>query len=455
MCTIGIDLGISSRHLVVIADERGNAISSVISLNPDPEEMERLLRRAREETGEKEPIRVVMEPTGLSWLPIASYFCQREVMVYLVNTQQTADLRKYYSKHAKSDRISAEILCSLPVVNPGSLHPIQLSSADYLSGQRWCKQQERLAVQILAIKNRVQASERAFWPGLEEAVGNTFSTWMMHWRERWYDPWVLQSLDCVQLQSILREVGAPIDQIEILASGLKRVADRAIGLFGTPQGETSLYLNYQTLQDEILRDLRLLATLENEHHEIRQKVHQLYQQMYPSRHLESIQGVGKDGAAVYFFFVGEVERFALQKEFRSWSGMVPKSNQSGDTEKKGLHLTKAGPDLVKKYAYLNAEVARQWDPQFAAIYYDQMMNKGRHHHQAICCCATHLLDRVRAVLRDERPYQLRDVDGSPITWQQARSIVIQQYHVPDQVRQRRNHHNPRSSEPPRRSRPSR
>jgi hypothetical protein len=131
-----------------------------------------------------------------------------------------------------------------------------------------------------------------------------------------------------------------------------------------------------------------------------------------------------------------VGRFATQKNFRGWHGMVPGSEQSSNAEAKGLRMTCAGPDPVKKYGYINGEVARQWDPQIAAIYHDQMMNKGSHHCQAVCACATHLLDRVRAVLRDGRPYELRDVDGTPVTWQEARAIIAERYHVPDEVRAR-------------------
>ena len=58
--------------------------------------------------------------------------------------------------------------------------------------------------------------------------------------------------------------------------------------------------------------------------------------------------------------------------------MVPDSAQSADSEAKGLHITQAGPDLVKKFAYLDAEIARRWDRQMAAIYYDQVINKGKH-----------------------------------------------------------------------------
>ena len=35
-------------------------------------------------------------------------------------------------------------------------------------------------------------------------------------------------------------------------------------------------------------------------------------------------------------------------------------------------------------ADLDAEIARRYDPQIAAIYYDQMMRKGKHHKQAVC-----------------------------------------------------------------------
>jgi transposase len=438
MRTIGIDLAITGPHQAVIVDERGLAIGHAFRFVTDPADLEELLRRARKGADENERLRVVMEPTGLSWLPVASYCIQREVIVYLVNTQQVADLRKFYSKHAKSDRISARVLARLPWVNPDTLHPLQLVSADYLSGQRWCKQQEELVQLMTAIKNRVQAWERAFWPGLEQVVGDLFAPWLRRWREVWYDPWQLQSIETSQLANFLVEAGADPETVEELAAGLQLVAQRAVALFGTPQAAPSPYVDYATLQDQVLRELRLLASYEAEHEAVYDRVQHLYRQVHPSRDLESMRGVGENGAAVYTFFVAEVERFATQKKFRGWSGMVPESDQSGDVEKKGLRVTCAGPDLIKKYAYINAEVARQWDPQIAAIYYDQMMHKGNHHNQAVCACATHLLDRVRAVLRDHRPYELRDVDGQPVTPQQARAIVLERYQVPEEVRQRNN-----------------
>jgi hypothetical protein len=74
----------------------------------------------------------------------------------------------------------------------------------------------------------------------------------------------------------------------------------------------------------------------------------------------------------------------------------------------------------------------------AAIYYDQMVHKGKHHSQAVCACATHLLDRVRVILTEDRPYELRDVDGAPVTAKEALDIIAEQYIVPHAVRRRNN-----------------
>jgi hypothetical protein len=147
--------------------------------------------------------------------------------------------------------------------------------------------------------------------------------------------------------------------------------------------------------------------------------------------------VGEYSAPIYLSFIGDPHRFANASALRGWSGMVPRSSQSGSHEGKGLHISQAGPNLIKNAAYLSADVARRYDPQLAKLYYDQMVHKGRHHHQAVCAVATHLLSRIWVVLKQDRPYELRDIDGTPLSKDQARSLVISQYTVSSDVRQHR------------------
>ncbi len=95
-------------------------------------------------------------------------------------------------------------------------------------------------------------------------------------------------------------------------------------------------------------------------------------------------------------------------------------------------------DVMRHDTYLDADVARRYDPQLACLYYTQMVRYGKHHTQAVIAVATHLLDRILVVLQEDRAYELRDVDGTPVTPEQALQIIAEKYTVPDEVRQRNN-----------------
>ena len=67
-----------------------------------------------------------------------------------------------------------------------------------------------------------------------------------------------------------------------------------------------------------------------------------------------------------------------------------------------------------------------------------MTEAGKHHNSALCHIATTLLTRIIACWRAGQPYQLRDLDGTPVTVEQARTIIAERYAIPKGVRARRN-----------------
>jgi transposase len=433
MRTIGIDLSAKGEHKAVIVDEAGRFVSAVFRFETKPASLKRLLKMAQENNPDQQ-VQAVMEPTGMAWFPVAVFLIRHGVMVYLVNSQQVADLRKYFKKHAKSDRIDARVLAKLPLVDEEKLHRLELSNAETLACQRGCKQLERLMKQRTACQNRIIALDRFAWPGLEEAVfPDLFSSAALWFREHWYSP------------RRVCQAGAEVIRQEWCSSGLDskdsgewirylvQLAEQILEIYG----KDCAYLDYELLQDEAVREQDYFAFMEEMHHRLLLKtVRPLYRQLHPSRNLETIPGVGQDGAAVYLSFIGNPKRFHGLRELRGWSGMVPNSKQSANSQASGLKITQAGPGLVKKFAFLDANAARHCDPQIAALYYDQMVHRGKHHVQALCTCSAHLLDRVGVVLREDRPYQLQDVDASPITPERARQIIAERYTVPEEIRKR-------------------
>jgi transposase len=432
MRTIGIDLAVQAAHKAVVADEQGHYVTPVLRFHTHPIELDNLLRRARD-GATTEALQAVMEPTGMAWFPVAVYFVRHGITPYVVSSQQVADLRRYYKRHAKSDRIDARVLARLPLVNSDKLYPLRLPTANALACQRGCKQLERWMTQITATQHRVLAMDRFAWPGLEAVFADPFAPVTRWFRRHWYNPQCILSNGMATLSQQWQANQLDGTDAEWVPA-LVRLAADVVALYGD-----GTYLDYDLLQAEVCREQAYLEALEESHHTLRIKtVRPLYRRIHPSRVLETLFGVGQDGAAVYASFIGDPERFASQRLFRGWSGMVPNSKQSSQQEAKGLHITQAGPELVKKYAYIDAETARRFDPQLAALYYDQMVHRGKHHNQALCAVATHLLDRVLAVLRHDQPYELRDVDGSPVTTKQAQTIIAERYTVPAEVRQRNN-----------------
>jgi transposase len=435
MRIIGIDLGVTAKHRAIIVDEQSQFISPILRFETQLAELERLRARALEGADPDCPLVVVMEATNIVWYPISVYFIRHGDTAHVVNPRMSADLARFYKRHAKSDRLSAKVLARLPLVSPESVYPLVLSGADYLALQRGCRELDRLTDQASAIKNRLQAIDLLGWPGLKQRVFSDSTGTVARWfRDHFYDPQQVVEAGEEGLRQAWRAAGGDQDDeewVEPLVALAKEVQEL--------YGNSDTYLDYTALAAEVAREQHRLANLEADAKFVRLKVTRpLYRRLHPSRNLESIQGVGQDGAAVHTGFIGDPGRFSSNRSFRGWSGMVPRSDQSGEGESKGLRITQAGPNLIKKYAYLDADVARQRDPQIAAIYYDQMVNKGKHHSQAVCACSTHLLDRIRVVITEDRPYELRDVDGTPVTVEQALDIIAERYTVPKDVRRRNN-----------------
>jgi transposase len=433
MRTIGIDLGVKGEHKAVVVDETGRFVSHLLKFRTDPAALERVVEEANRGNPDGQ-LQAVMEPTGMAWLPVAVFLIRRHVSVYLVNAQQVADLRRYYKKHAKSDRVDARVLAKLPVVDAEKMHRLELPGAKALACQRGCKQLERLMKHRVATKNRLLAMDRFAWPGLQESVfADPFSPAALWFREHWYNPVrVWQAGAATMRQAWLQSETDPEDPAE-WAEYLVKLAEQVVLIYG----EEPTYLDYEQLQAEAGREQAFLTYVQQGHHRLQLKtVRPLYRQLHPSRNLETIPGVGQDGASVYASYIGNPKRFGSLRQHRGWSGMVPNSKQSSQSQASGLKITQAGPGLIKKFAYLDAESARQRDPQLAHIYYEQMVKHGKHHTQAICACATHLLDRVLVVLREDRPYILRDVDGTPVSRERAVEIIAERYRVPEEVRQR-------------------
>lgn len=152
--------------------------------------------------------------------------------------------------------------------------------------------------------------------------------------------------------------------------------------------------------------------------------------------MRSAAGVGPSLAPAILGRTGNMDRFANLAGGRSFTGLVPKVDQSG-TADHHRGPTKAGDPGLRQAMFLAADFARRVDPTLAARYYRLVVDEGRHHNSALCTIAAVLMGRIAACWRNRQLYVLRDVDGTVIDEVEGRRICAEKYTVTPELRKAR------------------
>jgi transposase len=428
---IGIDLAVSAKHTAAIYDPATNThLTKRFQFRSRAADIERLLSKARKNAPEDLELIAVLEATGMSWFEVGQYLHRQGVQVHRVNGRRTKDLRRVGWPHARSDKLDSITLSRLPVASPKALDRWFPPTGEQMTLQRLCRELDRITRQSTAILLRSQSCDQWAWGGLKGIIPAVALDWM---RQTWYDPWQVQAAGEEMLRSIVK---AAFLETRFHHDWIPRWLQRAqemIELYGSPES-----VDYAHLSEQHERNIKRLAQLDKAKSKLLQGgILPLYRKLYPDCPLPSLQGIGEASAAIYRGFIMDIGRFPNGNAFAQWTGIVPKSSQSGDARSKHMPLTKNGPNLIKSTLYRNADVARLWDVQLAKIYYTQMVTYGKVHTQAVCAVASHLARRIYAVLRDNRPYEFRDIEMRPISKEKSRELILEHYQVPESVRKQR------------------
>jgi hypothetical protein len=112
---------------------------------------------------------------------------------------------------------------------------------------------------------------------------------------------------------------------------------------------------------------------------------------------------------------------------------------SGLTEAPSRRITKQGPAELRLALYQAANVARRRDPQLANHYRRLMTERGHNHISANTAVARKLACRAWAIATTGQPYEPRDLDGNPVTIDEAAALAAELV-VDDETRSRRRGH---------------
>lgn len=425
---VGIDLGITSTHTVRVLSGDGTIVCRRKAV-PTLASLVEVERAALTGTTPGVCLEVVLEPTGPSWLPIAVFFYARGHTVYRVSSAKAHDLRRVLSRHAKSNGIDADTLARLPLIDPAGLHPLQLPDAPRAALDRRVRACDRLTQAAACHKRRIKDLVRQLMPmtPLAGELGQADLAVL----ERYADP-----------HTLLAAGRARLTRVIVKASHGQQGAARANQWLGAARASLELYADhpavaFQDLAAEVTTELRLLAATQAELDRHATERESCYRWVDPAGLARSLPGLAEIGGPALVATMGPATRFATAAKFRSFTGLAPKASETGQTDRKGQPISKAGNRLLRTTLVRAADNARRVDPQLARSYYLQMVERGKDHLGAVCVVAAHLAERAWTVMNRGMPYVLCDTDGTPVTAEQAKAIIAERFTVPEEVRRRR------------------
>ena len=159
--------------------------------------------------------------------------------------------------------------------------------------------------------------------------------------ERWADPNVLVNTGLKRLTAAI-----------VKASNGHLGVDRAQEWLTAAHAAIDLYAGHRAvafadLAAEIATEVRLLQAAKAElavHASAREAA---YREVDPNELARSLPGLAEIGGPALVATMGDPTRFTKGKQFRSFTGLVPRASETGDTDRKGQPMSKAGSSLLR------------------------------------------------------------------------------------------------------------
>lgn len=414
MGSAGVDLAVVAPSQVVI--DRSDGTETEWKVPSGIGGVGRLVARlAREGVGT-----VVVESTAMAWFVMAVAVARSgaDMALVRVSGSKTAALRRFFSLYTQTDRTDAQALKLMTQVDP-KLRPLVLPSPFELGWRRLVTLRHKRVQELSRERNRLWALGQWALRGISTPLGKKVTAGLIAVLERW--PYI-PALARARPGTIAAVAKCSTEKAE-------RVKEATLEVVAFYDG----YIDWDALEIELRSHLDTIRRLQADIGRLDEEISRRHNAAYPNDPLLTVPGVGKVVASIIRAVVANLERFTNLAGFRGFTGLCPRRKESGvKTDKGGRPVTKAGPATLRWALFLAADNARHHDPALADLYW-RLRLAGKHHNHAVVAVATHLTGRIWAVIRQNRPYQYQDLEGNPISREQARRLVAQLKPHPNEV----------------------
>ncbi len=409
----GIDVAKEFSEFCLLAPDNSVLASLTIRHNSpqDIEKAVKLLQKSEKDFG-CSPI-VIMESTGHYHKILFHALAQREIDVVIVNPIQSDSIKNLDVRKVKNDKWDAKRLALLYRLKGESLRTAAVTTADWAALKDLIRQYYDVSDELSAHKLRLRSLVDRVLLGFEQDFFQLTSVTGLA---------VLKAYPSAKAilharKSILVNLVAHTSH-----KGQKKAQLKYESLYKTAQTMLELGDPSEHLAMIIRSEITLIEDLQIVQERTLQAMEALVEQSRKSERpamarsidlLDSITGIGFISAATLTAEFGDIASFKSAQSLTAFSGLDASVRQSGNFKGSRNKISKRGSRLIRRALFhiasanIRTNKAKQPNnPYLQAFYQKKCQSKPKM--VALVAVMHKLLFVIYAVIRDQRPFELRD-----------------------------------------------
>ena len=191
---------------------------------------------------------------------VAIFFARRGHQVFRVSSAKSADLRRFLSRHAKSNVIDADTLARLPIFDRDGLVPIEFAEGDHAALDRRVRAADRLRDQASRHKIRIRDLARQTMPMIDDVITGVIGAGDIAVLERYGDPRRMLQAGRSRLAALIAKITRGRHTTARAEACAARRSGRGPALYGDDPA-----IPFEALAAEIATEARLWRAIEAEY----------------------------------------------------------------------------------------------------------------------------------------------------------------------------------------------
>lgn len=390
MYYLGIDIGKNNHEAGLIAED-GSHIGKSLRFANSQEGFGKLITMIRERLPEGEPFCIGMEATGHYWLALYSFLHDQGHVLHVINPIQSDSLRNFHIRQQKTDAVDCFLVAE--VIRFGKFTETHLADEDILVLRNLARFRESLKDSCANYKRQVITILDQVFPEYDRLFSDLFGESSKAFLKTYGTPEGTVEVNTRSLAALLKKASRGRHSTD-KAREIKEAASKSVGM--------TLCSDAFAFQIRIL--IEQIEFTEGQIDEIEKKIGQQLSKL--NSVIQTIPGIGPATGAIILGEIGDISRFPTPKKLVAYAGIDPTMMQSGNFTGSHNRLSKKGSPYLRRAVWMAAVSASRHDPVFKA-FYEKKRSEGKSHGTAVGATARKLLYTIHAVLKANKPYEVR------------------------------------------------